>query len=108
MDKGDVVRTAATSSTKAIIKLFPPESTRLIFRNLEENLDKAKWKGKVGILDAFKTFVPTAKTQVADQLGETLPKVEAAMHDTKSEVHSLLIFHCDPLVRAFNRYRPLL
>lgn len=87
MDKGDVVRAAATSAAKAIVKLFPPESTRLIFRNLEEILDKAKWKGKVGILDAFKSFVPAAKTQVADQLGETLPKVEAAMHDTKSEVH---------------------
>lgn len=98
MDKGDVVRTAATSAAKAIIKLFPPESTRLIFRNLEENLDKAKWKGKVGILDAFKSFVPTAKTQVADQLGETLPKVEAAMHDTKSEVHSSLISHDDLLI----------
>lgn len=88
MDKGDVVRAAATSAAKAIIKLFPPESTRLIFRNLEEILDKAKWKGKVGILDAFKSFVQTAKTQVANQLGETLPKVEAAMHDTKSEVRS--------------------
>lgn len=86
MDKGDVVRIAATSASKAIVKLFPPESTRMIFRNLEEMLDKAKWKGKVGILDALKSFVSTAKTQVADQLGETLPKVEAAMHDTKSEV----------------------
>lgn len=93
MDKGDVVRTAATSAVKAIIKLFPPESTRLIFRNLEETLDKAKWKGKVGILDAFKSFVPTSKTQVANQLGETLPKVEAAMHDTKSEVCSPMCFH---------------
>lgn len=91
MDKGDVVRVAATSAAKAIVKLFPPESTRLIFRNLEEILDKAKWKGKVGILDAIKSFAPTAKTQVADQLGETLPKVEGAMHDTKSEVSSAAI-----------------
>jgi elongation factor 3 len=98
MDKGDVVRIAATSATKAIIKLFPPESTRLIFRNLEEILDKAKWKGKVGILDALKSFVPTAKAQVADQLGETLPKVEAAMHDTKSEVRYPIDFHEDILV----------
>lgn len=92
MDKGDVVRSAATSAAKTVIKLFPPESTRLIFRNLEEILDKAKWKGKVGVLDAFKSFVPTAKIQVADQLGETLPKVEAAMHDTKSEVGSPTLF----------------
>lgn len=96
MDKGDVVRTTATSAAKAIIKLFPPESTRLIFRNLEENLEKAKWKGKVGILDAIKSFVPTAKIQVANQLGEILPKVEAAMHDTKSEVRSPINFHGVP------------
>jgi len=96
MDKGDVVRAAATSAAKAIIKLFPPESTRLIFRNLEETLEKAKWKGKIGILDALKSFVTTAKTQVADQLGETLPKVEAAMHDTKSEVRSPMKFHAGP------------
>ena len=92
MDKGDVVRAAATSAAKAIIKLFPPESTRLIFRNLEGTLEKAKWKGKVGVLDALKSFVNTAKTQVANQLGETLPKVEAAMHDTKSEVRPTMSF----------------
>ena len=86
MDKGDVVRIAATSATKAILKLFPPESTRLVFRALEDILDKGKWRTKVGVLDAMKGFVNTAKDAVALELGTTIPKVEAAMHDTKAEV----------------------
>lgn len=86
MDKGDVVRIAATSATKAILKLFPPEATRTVFRTLEDVLDKGKWKSKVGALDAMRTFATSARDAVADQLGVTLPKVEAAMHDTKAEV----------------------
>jgi elongation factor 3 len=86
MDKGDVVRAAAASATKAILKQFPPESTRIAFRTLEGILDDAKWRSKVGVLDAMKGFVTSARDNVADQLGETLPKVEKAMHDTKQEV----------------------
>ena len=86
MDKGDVVRAAATSACKAILKLFPPESTRIVFRTLEDILDKGKWRTKVGALDAMKSFVTNARDAVAAQLGVTLPRVEAAMHDTKAEV----------------------
>ena len=86
MDKGDVVRIAATSATKAILKLFPPEATRVVFRVLEDVVDKGKWKSKVGALDAMKGFATRAKEAVAEQLAVTLPKVEAAMHDTKAEV----------------------
>lgn len=86
MDKGDVVRAAAASATKAILKQFPPESTRTVFRTLEDILDGAKWRSKVGVLDTMKSFVTSARDNVADQLGETLPKVEKAMHDTKQEV----------------------
>ena len=86
MDKGDVVRTAATTATKTILKLFPPESTRVVFRALEDVLDKGKWKSKIGALDALRSFATHAKEAVAEQLGVTLPKVEAAMHDTKAEV----------------------
>ena len=89
MDKGDVVRAAATAACKAILKLFPPESTRIVFRSLEEILDKGKWRTKVGVLDAMKGFVANARDAVAEQLGVTLPKVEAAMHDTKAEVRSI-------------------
>lgn len=88
MDKGDVVRQAATSAAKSILKLFPPEATRLVFRVLEGILEEGKWRSKVGALDAMKSFVASAGEQVANELGTTLPKVERAMHDTKSEVSS--------------------
>lgn len=91
MDKGDVVRIAATAATKGILKLFPPESTRLVFRTLVDVLEKGKWKAKVAALDAMKGFATTAKEAVAEQLGVTLPKVESAMHDTKAEVKAHLI-----------------
>ena len=86
MDKGDVVRQAATAATKAILKLFPPESTHLVFRTLESILEEGKWRTKVAALDAIRSFVSSAGDAVANELGTTLPKVEAAMHDTKSEV----------------------
>ena len=86
MDKGDVVRIAAATAVKAILKLFPPESTRIVFSTLETILEKGKWRTKVGVLDAFRTFVTPARDAVAAELGTTLPKIEAAMHDTKQEV----------------------
>ncbi|THH31808.1 hypothetical protein EUX98_g2391 [Antrodiella citrinella] len=86
MDKGDVVRDAASVATKAILKLFPPESTRIVFRTLEAILENGKWRTKVGALDAMKSFVNSARDAVAKELGNILPKVEAALHDTKSEV----------------------
>ncbi|KAJ3791121.1 P-loop containing nucleoside triphosphate hydrolase protein [Lentinula aff. detonsa] len=91
MDKGDVVRTAATSAVKAILKLFPPEATRLVFRTLEPIVESGKWKTKVGGLDAIRGFATSAKAAVAEELVEVLPKVENAMHDTKSEVSSAAI-----------------
>lgn len=86
MDKGDVVRAAASAATKSILKLFPPESTRIVYRQLEDILEKGKWRTKVGALDAIKSFVGPAREQVAAELGDLLPKVERAMHDTKQEV----------------------
>lgn len=91
MDKGDVVRAAATSATKQILKLFPPEATRVVFRHLEDILDKGKWRSKVGVLDAMRGFATSAKDAVASELGKILPKVEHAMHDTKQEVSSAAI-----------------
>jgi elongation factor 3 len=91
MDKGDVVRTAAVSAVKAILKLFPPEATRFVFRTLESILETGKWRTKVGVLESFKLFVTSARNYVAAELGNVLPKVEAAMHDTKQEVSSAAI-----------------
>lgn len=87
MDKGDVVRIAATAATKTILKVFPPEATRLVYRHLEDILEKGKWRTKVGALDAIRSFVDRAKDEVAEELGNVLPKVEKAMHDTKPEVN---------------------
>ena len=86
MDKGDVVRIAATSAVKAILKLLPLEATAIAFRALEPIVESGKWKTKVGGLDALRGFVPSAKDAVAAELAQVLPKVERAMHDTKSEV----------------------
>ena len=91
MDKGDVVRIAATAASKTIIKILPPEATRLVFRTLEGILEKGKWRTKVGALDAIRGFVDRARDQVASELGTVLPKVELAMHDTKQEVLSFLV-----------------
>jgi elongation factor 3 len=88
MDKGEVVRQAAAAATKAIIKLFPPESTRLVFKTLEGVIENGKWRTKVGALDAMKSFVIGAEDAVATELATTLPAVTAAMHDTKNEVCS--------------------
>ncbi|KAJ7079100.1 P-loop containing nucleoside triphosphate hydrolase protein [Mycena belliarum] len=91
MDKGDVVRIAAGAAVKAILKLFPPEATRVVFRALEDILDNGKWRTKVGVLDAFRSFVAPAKDAVAAELAKVLPKIEATMHDTKQEVSTAAI-----------------
>jgi elongation factor 3 len=89
MDKGEVVRSAAAAAVKAILKLFPPESTRVVFRCLEHILATGKWRTKVGVLDALKSFAISARDAVAVELRDLLPKVEIAMHDTKQEVSFL-------------------
>jgi elongation factor 3 len=86
MDKGDVVRSAASSAVKSILKLYPPEATRVVFAELVKILENGKWKTKVGVLDALKSFVASKKDAVAEELVRVLPKVEHAMHDTKPEV----------------------
>ncbi|CCM01472.1 uncharacterized protein FIBRA_03526 [Fibroporia radiculosa] len=91
MDKGDVVRSAASAAVKSILKHFPPESTRVVFRALEDILENGKWRTKVGVLDAIRSFTTSAKDAVANELGNTIPKVEIAMHDTKQEVSSAAI-----------------
>lgn len=95
MDKGDVVRIAATAATKTILKPLPREATRLVFRQLEDILEKGKWKTKVGALDSMRGFVERAREEVGAELGNVLPKVELAMHDTKPEVYIKLSLRID-------------
>lgn len=104
MDKGDVVRTAASTAVKAILKPVPPESMRVIINQLEEILESGKWRTKVGVLNSIKGFVAIAPTQVADLLGDLLPKVEKAMHDTKSDVCPSFAYEL-AWVLIGNRYR---
>ncbi|KAG8690049.1 hypothetical protein FRC11_014149 [Ceratobasidium sp. 423] len=94
-DKGDVVRLAATSAVRAILALFPPEATRSVLRELLAVVSGeggGKWKTKAGALDSVRRWVEekSKKTEraeyIAAELGEILPTVENAMHDTKSEV----------------------
>ena len=92
MDKGEVVRQAAAAAAKAIMKLFPPESTRLVFKTLAGVIENGKWRAKVGALDAMRTFIIGAEGTVATELATILPAVTAAMHDTKNEVcHTLIV-----------------
>ncbi len=86
MDKGDVVRSAAASAVKTLLKLFPPEAVREVYGVLTVILENGKWRTKVGVLDALRSFVASARDAVAAELGTVLPKVENAMHDTKQEV----------------------
>ncbi|KAI0035881.1 P-loop containing nucleoside triphosphate hydrolase protein [Vararia minispora EC-137] len=91
MDKGEVVRQATSGAVKAVMKLFPPEAVRFVFRTLEDILENGKWRTKVAALDSIRSFVNLAPEAVANELVNTLPKVEHAMHDTKSEVSSAAV-----------------
>lgn len=108
MDKGDIVRAAAAAATKSILSLFPAEATPVVFRQLEEILEVGKWRTKVGALDAMKAFVKTARDEVAAELAATLPKVEKAMHDTKSEVNNFVSRNTpNSNAEDIRRFRPL-
>ncbi|EUC54712.1 mRNA export factor elf1 [Rhizoctonia solani AG-3 Rhs1AP] len=94
-DKGDVVRIAATSAVRAILALFPPEATRSVLRELLAVVGGeggGKWKTKAGALDSVRRWVEEKSKKaeraeyIAAELGDILPTVENAMHDTKSEV----------------------
>ncbi len=64
MDKGEVVRAAATTAVKSILIIIPGESTRIVFRKLESYPHKRKWRTKVGVLESFKPFVTSARDAV--------------------------------------------
>ncbi|KAH8828260.1 ABC transporter-domain-containing protein [Flagelloscypha sp. PMI_526] len=78
-------------AVKAIVKILPPEATRVLFSTLAKILESAKWRSKVGVLDTMRAFINSAKEQVGEQLASIIPTVESAMHDTKSEVSSAAI-----------------
>lgn len=86
------IKDAAEKAAKQLQRLPPPElAPRLIeelFCYLETN---AKWRSKVGALDLLSMFAVTAKDQVAERLGDYVPRLVPSMQDTKSEVRILLV-----------------
>lgn len=88
MDKGQPVRSAVTSALNALVKISPPEGSRLMLDTLCRGLEDAKgWRSKVSALKAIEALVkPGAEEYVANELGHVIPFVERAMHDTKAEV----------------------
>lgn len=91
MDKGQPVRSAVTSAINALVKICPPEGSRLMLDALARTLEDAKgWRTKVAALKAMEALVkPGAEEYVANELGHVIPFVERAMHDTKAEVRVL-------------------
>jgi elongation factor 3 len=92
MDKGQPVRSAVTSAINALVKICPPEASRLMLDALCRTLEDAKgWRTKVAALKAMEGLVkPGSEEYVANELGHVIPFVERAMHDTKAEVCQLL------------------
>jgi len=80
---------------KVILQLFSTKihtyPTRIVFRSLEDILNNGQWQSKAGVLDALKSFVVPARDHVTAELGNVLPKVEPAMHDTEKEVSSAAV-----------------
>ncbi|GAA5996681.1 uncharacterized protein JCM10292_003132 [Rhodotorula paludigena] len=83
------IKDAAEKAAKQLQRLPPPElAPRMIeelFTYLESN---AKWRSKVGALELLGMFAVTAKDQVAERLGDYVPRLVPSMRDTKSEISS--------------------
>ena len=85
--KGDVVKDAAERAAKQIVRMAPPEVAPRVIDQLFEVVEgNAKWRSKVGALQLIATFATSAKEQVAERLGEYVPRLTGSMRDTKAEV----------------------
>ena len=81
------IATAAERAAKQLVKLSPPELAPKMIEHFFTYLDgNAKWKCKVGALELLSTFAVSAKDQVAERLGEYVPRLTGSMRDTKAEV----------------------
>jgi elongation factor 3 len=87
--KAEVISKAAEKAAKVLVRLVPselaPKVIEILFQVVESG---AKWRSKVGALELLATFDTTAKDQVAERLGEYVPRLSLAMRDTKPEVIS--------------------
>ncbi|TIA92083.1 hypothetical protein E3P81_01676 [Wallemia ichthyophaga] len=93
-DKGEAVKDAAQSAIDALISLVNPYSITSLLENIWSltSSSSAKWKSKSMALQIITKLVksggPLWRGRFAEHLGEIVPHLEAAMHDTKSEVSS--------------------
>jgi elongation factor 3 len=88
MDKAQPVRSAVNTAMNALIKICPAEGSWMVLDVLCKTLEDAKgWRSKVAALKAIENVVKGGSEEwVALELGTTIPYVEHAMHDTKTEV----------------------
>jgi elongation factor 3 len=85
--KAESVKLAAERAAKQLVRIPPPELAPLLIEELFLVIDgNAKWRSKVGALELLSTFATSAKEQVAERLGEYVPRLTGAMRDTKAEI----------------------
>lgn len=88
--KGAVVMEAAEIASKSLLALVKPEVVIRCMELLFELLDNSatKWRVKAAALQTISALTAKGTSQVADHLGEIIPKVTKHMSDTKTEVSS--------------------
>jgi len=91
--KAEVVKDAAVKAGKQLVQLPPaeyiPKFIDALFDVMEQS--SVKWKTKVGAIDLLATLPARAKDQVAERLGEYIPRLETQMRDTKADVSNAAI-----------------
>lgn len=91
--KAQVVADAAERASRSLLALVKPETTvrtmNLLFDYLESS--SIKWRSKAAALDTIAKLTSKGKDQVAEHLGEIIPRLTKQMSDTKAEVSSQFI-----------------
>jgi elongation factor 3 len=91
--QAQVVADAADFASKALLDLVLPECVMramdILFGALEAS--STKWRAKVGALEAISALTAKGTPQVAEHLGEIIPRLSSPMSDTKSEVSAAAI-----------------
>ncbi|KAK4048102.1 [NU+] prion formation protein 1 [Microbotryomycetes sp. JL201] len=85
--KTQTVADAAERAAKQLVRLSPPELAPKVIEELFAVIESpAKWRSKVGALELLATFATSAKDQVAERLGDYVPRLTNPMRDVKSEI----------------------
>ncbi|GAA6061360.1 hypothetical protein JCM10212_005814 [Sporobolomyces blumeae] len=81
------IKEAADKAAKQLVRLPPPENAPKLIEELFQIVEgNAKWKSKVGALELLGMFAVTARDQVAERLGDYVPRLTPSMRDVKSEI----------------------